>query len=38
MFMIQVQVQFFAVYIYMQLKNTKIENEKLDFVRNYKIN
>ena len=32
MFMIQVQVQFLAVY--MQLKNSKIEDEKLDFVQN----
>lgn len=32
MFMIQVQVHFFTVY--MQLKNAKIENEKLDFVWN----
>ena len=30
--MIQVQVQFLAVY--MQLKNAKIEDEKLDFVEN----
>jgi len=34
--MIQVQVQFLAVY--MQLKNAKIENENLDFVQNWKIN
>jgi len=36
MFMIQVQVQFLAVYV--QLKNAKIEDEKLDFIRNWKIN